>query len=250
MTFLLQTNNPNMKTELFLWRDLLEEPSCPHDIAECSYEELPEYISTHDTQRMIPMGSVAFTNLFFKLVYNIDKMNPVEIPPCLREDRFLGREYRILFKEQIPNSGYYFLKDASAFKEMSYMGNLQNLNREELKDECPYVVSQVLDVLAEYRVYFLRGAVYAIEYYNGNPLCFPDRNTIMNANMRYSREQDYPQSYTMDVMVTRDGTFLTEIHPVMFACGLYTTVLGTDFLNAYIDGLHYILNHNTTVTTT
>jgi hypothetical protein len=107
-----------------------------------------------------------------------------------------------------------------------------------------------MDIIAEYRVYFLRSEVYAIEYYNGNPLCFPDRNTIMSANMRYAREKDYPGSYTMDVMVTKDGTFLTEIHPVLFSCGLYTTVLGVDFLNGYIDGLHYILNHNTPVSTT
>ena len=250
MTFLLQTNNPTMKLELFLWRDLLEEHTCPHTIDECSYLELPEYIETHDIKQVVPMGSIAFTNLFFKLAYNIEKMNPVEIPPCLRDTKFLGRQYSIVDAKDVPEQGYYFVKDASSFKAMSYMGHLQNFNREELVDSNPYVVSEVLEVLAEYRVYFLRGEVYAIEYYNGNPLCFPDRNTIMNANMRYSREKDYPGSYTMDVMVTKDGTFLTEIHPVMFACGLYTTVLGTDFLNAYIDGLHYILNHNTPVATT
>ncbi|MBQ8806203.1 MAG: ATP-grasp domain-containing protein [Bacteroidaceae bacterium] len=250
MTFLLQTNNPEMKTELFLWRDLLEEPTCPHDIAECSYEELEQYVTTHDIKQVVPMGSIAFTNLFFKLAYNIEKMNPVEIPPCLLDSKFLGRNYRITYKEEVPTEGYYFIKDASSFKEMAYLGNIQNLNREELKEGCPYVISEPLEIMAEYRVYFLRGEVYAIEYYNGNPLCFPDRSIIMSANMRYAREKDYPKSYTMDVMVTRDGTFLTEIHPVLFSCGLYTTVLGTDFLNGYIDGLHYILRHNTPVSTT
>lgn len=249
MTFLLQANNPDMKIELFLWRDLLEEKSCPHDFDECTYEALPEYIAGHDVKKLVPMGSIAFTNLFFKLAYNIEQMNPVEIPMCLREQKYLGREYHIVPRDQLPKAGTYFIKDASNFKSFLYMGDIQHLDVASLMAST-YVVSQPVDILAEYRVYFLRGEVYAIEYYNGNPLCFPDRNTIMNANMRYSREKDYPGSYTMDIMVTRDGTFITEIHPVLFACGLYTTVIGTDFLNGYIDGLHYILKHNTHVTTT
>ena len=249
MTFLLQVNNPEMKIELFLWNDLLEEKTCPHDYEECRYEELPQYVQSHNAESIVPMGSIAFTNLFFRLVYGITQMNPVEIPPCLRTDKYLGREYQILHRNMLPTAGTYFIKDATAFKAFSYLGPVEKLNTSELTASA-YVVSQPMDIIAEYRVYFLHSEVYAIEYYNGNPLCFPDRSIIMSANMRYAKEKDYPGSYTMDVMVTKDGTFLTEIHPVLFSCGLYTTVLGVDFLNGYIDGLHYILKHNTPVTTT
>ena len=56
MTFLLQANNPEMKIELFLWKDLLEEKTCPHDYAECTYEELPQYVQSHNTESIVPMG--------------------------------------------------------------------------------------------------------------------------------------------------------------------------------------------------
>ena len=250
MTFLLEIDNPEMKVETFLWRDLLDETSCPHTYHECRLHELPAYVKNHDCKNMVPLGSIPFTNLFFQLVHNIAQMNPVEIPPTLRTDRFVGRTYKIVSAKDVPASGQYFIKDASGFKTMSYMGDMKNFNREELIATHQYVVSDIMDVQAEYRVYFVREEVYAIEYYNGNPLCFPDRSTIMLANMKYAQAKDYPGSYTMDVMVTKDGTFITEIHPVLFSCGLYTTVLSTSFLNGYIDGLHYILRHNTPVTPT
>lgn len=250
MKFLLEINNPEMNVETFLWKDLLDDKMCLHTYDTCTYEELPTYISHHSCDMMVPLGSIIFTNRFFQLVHNIQKMNPVEIPPCLREQQFLGRQYQILPGDKLPTEGYYFIKDASSFKEMAYLGPLSHIDREKLHTDRPYVLSSSVEIITEYRVYFIRGKVYGIEYYNGNPAIFPDYNTIAQANLRYSKQADYPQSYTMDVMVTQDGTFITEIHPVLFSCGIYTTVLGTDFLDGYIDSLHYILKHNTPITLT
>lgn len=250
MLFILENNNDEMKIETFLWKDLLTEESCPHTLMECSMTELPELVLAHNLKNAVPMGSIPFTNLFFKLVHNIEQMNPVEIPPCLRTNQYLGREYNIVESSEVPTDGNYFIKDASGFKTMHYFGAMKNFNRSMLNPEHKYVVSELLNILAEYRVYFIRGQVYAIEYYNGNPLYFPDKNVIMGANLKYSQEKDYPGSYTMDLMITKDGTFLTEIHPVLFSCGIYTTVLSTSFLDGYIDSLHYILCHNTPTATT
>lgn len=250
MTFLLEVDNPEMKMETFLWKDLLDEATCPHDYDTCTYQELSTYVANHTCNATVPLGSIMFTNLFFELVHNISKMNPIEIPPCLRTPQLLGRQYQILTGDKLPAEGYYFLKDASSFKEMAYFGNINHLDKTKVHANRPYVLSAPMDIIAEYRVYFVKGKVYAIEYYNGNPLCFPDCNIITQANLRYSTEADYPKSYTMDVMVTQDGTFITEVHPVLFSCGLYTTILGTDFLEGYIDSLHYILHHNTPVTLT
>lgn len=250
MKFLLEVNNPDMKMETFLWQDLLDEKTCQHTYDTCEYAELSRYTSTNDCTTTIPLGSILFTNRFFQLVHNITQMNPIEIPPCLRDPKFLGRQYKIVPGSQVPKDGYYFLKDASSFKTYAYMGPLNERTGEQLHANRPYVVSSPLDVLSEYRVYFVRRKIYAIEYYNGNPTYFPDCNNIAQANLRYSQCVDYPQSYTMDVMVTEEGTFITEIHPVLFSCGLYTTILGTDFLDGYIDSFNYILHHNTKIVLT
>lgn len=250
MKFLLEINNPEIKMETFLWKDLLDEKICPHTYDTCTYQELPDYVSSHTCDTTIPLGSIMFTNHFLQLVHDIPQMNPIEIPICLRHPRFLGRQYQIIRGEDVPLEGYYFLKDASSFKEMAYLGHLNSVDRNALHADKYYVLSAPLDVLAEYRVYFIKGKVYAIEYYNGDPTCLPNCNIITQANILYSQEASYPKSYTMDVMVTQEGTFLTEIHPVLFSCGLYTTVLGIDFLDGYADSLHYILHHNVPVTPT
>lgn len=250
MLFLIESHNPGLKTEVFLWENLLTEKYCPYKFKKCATHQIAELLMKNPNERIIPLGSIPFTNRFFQLAHNISQMNPIEIPPILRTPYFLGREYRIVPFEKIPKIGHYFIKDASEFKKMHYLGEIENFDLINCNPNHLYVVSEVLDVVSEYRVYFIQGEVYAIEYYNGNPLVFPDIKVISTANLLYSTQSDYPSSYTMDVMVTKDGTFLTEIHPVLFACGLYTTVLSQNFLHGYIDGANYVLNHNTSVVAT
>ena len=250
MLFLVETNNPYMKIESFLWKDLLQSKTCPYDFRECTIDELASVIQQNSKREMVPLGSIRFTNQFFQMAHNIPQINPIEIPPILRTPYFLGRKYEILPFESLPQTGAYFIKDASQLKVNSYCGDMKCFPSNEYNHKHVYVVSEIVDIISEYRVYILQGDIYAVEYYNGDPLTFPDAKTIHTANQLYSTQRDYPKSYTMDVMVTPHGTFITEIHPVLFACGLYTTVLNTQFLSGYIDGLHYILKYNTPVTTT
>lgn len=247
MFFILEKDNQELATEYFLWKHLLNDTK-QHKYIECSHEELPS-ICASAPQDAIPLGSIPFTNFFFKLRHNISQINPIEIPKCLRKDFFLGREYDIVAAEKVPSTGSYFIKDASVLKQMHYYGPMENFDRGKIDKNHQYVVSELVDIIAEYRVYIIRGEIYAIEYYNGDPTVFPDVQKIKTANMIYQQEKDYPRSYTIDVMVTPKGTFITEIHPVLFAVGLYTTVLSDSFLHGYQDGLHYILRYNTPVYT-
>lgn len=64
-----------------------------------------------------------------------------------------------------------------------------------------YQVSEVVDILSEYRVYIINGNIENIVHYNGDPTIFPDVKLIEEANLLYSKEKDYPKSYSMDVMV-------------------------------------------------
>ena len=193
----------------------------------------------------IPFGSIEFTTNFLKIFKNIQKMNPIEIPPSLRKYEFLKREYRILPKDKLPQKGRFFIKNASKLKDGTYICDIEDLHKENFfKNNDLYQISDIVNPTAEYRVYVINGKIYAIAYYDGDPCVFPDTSLIQKANIIYSLQKDYPKSYTMDVMVTDKGTCITEIH-ILLSCGIYQTVLGRNFLFGYDDAIKYLERYNT-----
>ena len=198
----------------------------------------------------IPFGTIEFTSNFLKIFKNISQINPIEIPRCLRTPEFLKREYKILSYPELPKSGDYFVKNISKLKDWTHCGDISCLHNSNMFNaNCLYQVSEIVNPLAEYRVYVLNGKIYAIAYYDGNPCIFPDINLINKANLIYSLQNDYPNSYTMDVMVTDRGTCITEVH-IFFSCGIYQTVIGSDFLYGYQDAMLYTEKHNTDIRNT
>ena len=216
----------------------------------------------------IPIGTLEFVSTFLKIFYDVDNLNPIEIPKILRTKEFLKREYKIVESKDVPRTGNWFIKDVSKLKSFSsnLCENVEYLHLdytfkspqeiEDIKKNKPmdnslyldnthlYQVSERVNILSEYRVYILDGKIINISHYNGNPCLFPDITLIQKANFLYSTQKDYPKSYSMDVMITNRGTSIIEIHP--FACvGLYSTLWGNDLLYAYRDGIDYYVNWNT-----
>lgn len=208
----------------------------------------------------IPVGSLQFVETWLKAYWNIDHINPIEVPPCLRTDEFLKRDYRIVPFADIPKSGQVFLKDASRLKQF---GRVVYLDRENIEDGLwnPYAegtgdqnihldqshlyqVSEVVPIDTEYRVYVQDDTIQAVAHYNGDPCIFPDIHLVKKMIGMYASQQDRPGAYTMDVAVNRTGTFLLEVHPWV-SVGLYTTVWGTNLLYAYRDGIQWVKDFNT-----
>ena len=195
----------------------------------------------------IPFGTLEFISNFFKIFKDVDTINPIEIPKCLRTQEFLKRKYEILQYSEIPKNGRYFVKNVSKFKDWTYCGEIAELHKNNKFNEASlYQISEIVEPIAEYRVYVISGKIYAIAYYDGDPCIFPDTHIINKVNLIYSMQKDYHRSYTMDVMVTEKGTCITEIH-VLFSCGIYQTVLGTDFLYGYQDAMKYTEKFNTPI---
>ena len=206
----------------------------------------------------IPIGGIPFVESYLKIFHNIEMEYPIEIPPILRTDEFLKRKYSIVPAEEIPKSGQYFIKDASQLKVFSYNGELSMFLTEDiftpneygfdpelrLNPNHLYQVSEIVNILSEYRVYVIRDKIEAIEFYNGNPCVFPDVNLINKASLLYSTQKDCPHSYSIDIMVTDRGSAITEIHNFT-SLGLYTTLWGSNLLQGYIDGINYLINYNT-----
>lgn len=254
MFFLLQKEKRN-DTDYYILKETLDGTF--HDYEELSINDFKndngKLKNKNDFpksyQDAIPLGTINFVTAFLNIFKNIEKMNPIEIPKCLRTNEFLKRKYSIQKGENLPQKGRYFIKNASNLKTFSYQGPLEYLPYDEMSCIVPndfYQLSEIVNILSEYRVYIVDGEVYAISHYDGNPNIFPDVNLIKKANLIYSTQPDYPRSYTMDIMVNEKGTSILEIHP-LFSCGLYTTLLSDNFLYGYKDSLDYITKYNTQI---
>lgn len=106
-----------------------------------------------------------------------------------------------------------------------------------------YVLSQYRDIISEYRVYVIDNNISAISLYNGDPCIFPDVRLLRKAISLIELNEKWLKSYTIDVMITKEGTSIIEIHDFT-SIGLYSTLWGSDLLYAYRQGIDYLLNDN------
>lgn len=277
MIYLLQKQSKlenDYDTDVMLLKNILKENKYIHEYMSTSLDEFfdnstnsllnknsfPKYC-----QNAIPVGTLEFVGAWFKIFHNLDNMNPIEIPSILRTDEFLKRDYSIVTSDKLPRNGKWFIKDVSQLKVFSSalyddvsLLHLDDILKspEEIQNKSKldttlyldnthlYQVSERVNPLSEYRVYFISGELQSISHYNGDPYLLPDVNLISKANLLYSTQEDYPKSYTMDIMVTDRGTSVIEIHSFV-SVGLYTTIWGSNLAYAYRDGIDYHLNYNT-----
>lgn len=243
MKFLLQSDAKDMQVEIAIVKDLLSGLKFQHQ-----YTEMPLFTMSdlHVFQDYIPIGTIQFVEAWLKQYRNIDKIYPIEIPKFLRTAKYLKREYRILPYGAVPREGKWFVKDATDLKSFSFSGNVEHMwNSDDivLRPDHFFQVSSVQDVLSEYRIYFIDGEIENVCNYDGMPWIFPDMDLVGEINAVYSVNKEYPKSYTMDMMVSKEGTSLIEIHPFA-AVGLYSTLWGGNLLDAYRDGIRYIERYN------
>ena len=206
----------------------------------------------------IPVGGVDFIRAWLRVFKGIPFENAIEVPPVLRTDEFLKRKYSIVPVKDIPRTGQYFIKDATEQKRFLYKGDMRFGISDEMFLPVPkgfvlsfrfdhdhlYQVSEIVNILSEYRVYVLQGDIRAVTAFDGNPLVFPDTDLIRRAVDAYSAQPDSPRSFSLDIMVTPRGTAITEVHNFA-SLGLYTTLWDDSLLYALKDGIDYIINHNT-----
>ena len=204
-----------------------------------SKSQLPQ-----EYQFAIPIGSIQFVATFLKIFYGIEKEESIEIPPCLRKPEFLKRYYQILSYDHLPTEGNYFIKDASDQKSFSYIGDVANMflnSSVSLNKTHKYVVSEIVDVFSEFRIYVIRKKIANISFYKGNPEIFPDLCFIKNIIAAYLSWDSSPQSFSFDVMVTKEGTSLIEVHSFI-SLGLYWTKWDESLIQGYIDSYNHFLH--------
>lgn len=267
MFFLIQKRGAEnvMQTECFMLEYIIDHSHRQHEFLHVSIDDFyfdgkfgtpdnfPKYWAT-----AIPVGTLEFVRSWMEVFHN-HGLNPVEIPICLRTQEFLKREYKFVKAGDIPKTGKWFIKDVSELKSFStasydtieqsysYFGKDENGLIQGMDNAHIFQVSERLNVLSEYRCYFIDGYLENVCHYNGDMKHYIDLDLVEKANVVYSVQPDYPKSYSMDVMETDKGTALVEIHPFT-SLGLYSTLWSDKITYAYRDGIDYYINHNTKIT--
>lgn len=245
MKFLLQevkpvyTKDRRFSIDNCILKDLLDACQYIHSYCICTLEQLQREDADDNWKDYIPLGTIEFTTEWLRKYKNISRQIPIEVPKCLQTAEFLKRNYKFVKAKDIPLNGVFFIKDISELKQFSYCGELSVFDRSLLKEGHMYQLSEKVNLLSEYRIYFLDGKIQNICNYDGDCTLFPDMKLIEKANLIYSMQKEYPRSYTMDIMVTEKGTCICECHTLL-STGLYSTTWGTDWLYGYCHGIDYV----------
>ena len=239
MKFLLQTVNGQISdVEVFNARELIIHSKILNEYLLMDYRELKD--TKLDYSDWIPIGTLEFVRAWLKKYHNISEMKPIEVPEVLREEKYLGRSYDIVSFEDLELKGYKFIKDIDKLKQFSFTGDLGNLdkNDESIFISKNYLISNVVDIMSEYRVFVSDMSIKAIQFYDGDCTVFPNVSLLCEMIGKYYLVQDRPKSYTMDIAVLKNGrTIILEVHPVV-SVGTYG-YSSPELLNMYKNGIEY-----------
>lgn len=178
------------QSDIYFFEDIEEVPTSRYNIVVAFIEDTNKYLERLGMQP--------------KMALNI----PEELM------KYAGRQIRFMtmgeFKKdsQIP----VFVKPNRRSKEFvsGVLTKLDNKNflLNDVADDTPVLVSEVVDFISEYRGYVIDGELKGLKHYNGDFRVFPDVKIIDNAIKDYTTQ---PAGYSIDFGVTSDGrTLLIE----------------------------------------
>lgn len=161
-----------------------------------------------DRSNSIPVGSIEFVHRFYKEVWGVNNLPPINIPPELisfaKRKVWYGTE-----KEEIKAT--LFCKSADKIK--GYTGIV---NHQTVLERGNYMFSELIDIDSEWRCFVLNGELLGIHNYNNSLGLTPDITLIKEMVKTYNKLD----AFTLDVGVNRNDTFIIEVHD-FYSCGLY-----------------------------
>lgn len=169
---------------------------------------VPPYLST-----WCPVGDVQFVIEHEKGTPHI----PLNVPGNLFP--FYGRRiWHGLCKETIERDfrcgkGELFAKSSTTVKGFSGSSDMWKYMPDDVYD-----VSEMVEVLSEWRAFIYDGELLDIRRYSGAIDVFPDMGKVRGMVREWGNQR--PVACTLDVFVNSHGTFVMEAHD-FYACGLY-----------------------------
>lgn len=270
MHFILQKNTKTnrLDIETYILEEELISQKFLHSYEIMTYEELLLLENVDQNKKdmiktSIPVGTIEFVQEFLEIFYGINHMFPIEIPKEWRTREFLMRDYQITTYDKIPKNGMYFIKDVSKLKQFSYNGEMSYFMQEydnndneqnnkiaiKLNKNHLFEVSQIIDIVSEYRVMVDCNKIVGIQFYDGNPLIVPNENhlkKLQKAVNLYSLNKTCPRAYAMDIAIFKENNKLEmaiiEMCPFV-SLGTYGFV-GTQLPFMYANGFQWYIENN------
>jgi hypothetical protein len=167
-----------------------------------------------------PIGSVEFVTEFLQHFYGLTP-KPLNVP---HELNYYTYTLRKIWKCDIGGfsclkNGKYFIKSATGIKKYSGIVTKTNDYFEPNIPIDDYVVSELITIESEWRVFVYENRLVGLQNYSGDFTLFPDVESIKNIIKAY---KSAPIAYTLDVGIGAHSydTFIIEVHN-FFSCGLY-----------------------------
>lgn len=164
----------------------------------------------------VVIGPIDETSYYFEqLGINIlNDIPPINIPASLNSEAFLGRKTYIMSMREFKDTQNVpiFAKSADVLKQFSAGVISKEKSKNDfyydVPDDTRVLVSEVLNIESEYRVFVNRNEIIGMKNYIGNFFVYPDPKIIKIAIASYKNP---PISYTIDFGVTLEGeTVLIE----------------------------------------
>lgn len=242
MTFLIQSDNITAETgtvsELINEYNWLHEGRGQIDVEFCSFKSLIEKPDSQLNKSYIPVGSIEFSEAFFRKTTGVPHFKPILVPQELsahthRHTAICKSKQEILNLFSEWNQTVLFIKSASR-RKCDYTDTYTLTDMNSLPDDELYFVSEPIYILSEWRVFVYNGKIMDIRNYDGDFWLMPDKKTVEEMVSEYSYVGDYlrgtakngenPPAYTLDVaVIEKDGerkTAVVEVHNFI-SCGMY-----------------------------
>lgn len=199
--------------------------------------------------KSIPVGSIKFIQTALVLTtHQNDYMlhSKLEVPAELRKPEFLGRKYYVgalQGRAHIINSKKrYFVKTLTPVHSQNAIVQGTHISESKAFGQSDIIISEVLDILSEWRVFVFRGHIVNVACYRINKqVASPDLKNVqkMIDTMLYA-----PPAYVIDVAVTSSGTFVLEVYNFL-GVELYSTVWDDTLLAMFVKGYEWEITYGT-----
>lgn len=166
----------------------------------------------------IVVSNIEDTNKYFNR-FGIPPKQALNIPDQLNKYDYLRRGigtfdmkyFRENYKDILKTNGGIFIKPNGRSKEFiaGVMKKPETIDCfKNISDDCPILLSEVIDIVSEYRGYVYDKKLQGLYWYTGDFKKFPDTDLIDEMIEKYT---DQPAGFSLDVGITNNGqTVLIE----------------------------------------
>lgn len=177
---------------IIFFEEIEEVPTYPNNIVVAFIEDTIKHFKNLNIQVPlsinIPIELMKYTKRNIRYMTMGEFKQDSQMPVFAKPNRFAKEFVAGVIKN--PDSKKYFFND--------------------IDDDTPVLVSDVIDIVSEYRCYVLKGDLKGIKWYIGDIRVFPDVKVIDAAIIDY---KSAPSAYVIDFGITKDGeTVLIEVN--------------------------------------